>query len=603
MYIEKKSLTPDEVTRFSLTTTILLTAAFIFLFFAYWNVQVLKNFYYKSQAHRNIYRDIELKAPRGLIVDRHGTVIAENKINFSLFIVREHAKDLDESIKFATTLGIGTDKEIRKRINKYKGYPKSFRIPLSKNLERKKVIVVESRSDRFPEFFIGIEPARSYPHKAFASHLLGYMSEITDRELKSKKRVYRPGDIVGKNGVEKKYEDYLRGLAGSRIVEKDNLGRIQKIVEEVKPVIGNTIVLALDFELQKFVEEIMKDRRGTVGVLDLKDGGLLALVSKPDFDPNIFNKSIDPKEWQAIVNNKSRPLQNKFIRGRYSPGSVFKIVMAIAGLSEGVITRDTTVFCSGSVKIYDDRSFHCWRGYGHGEADLDEAMRDSCNVYFYLLGKKLDIDVISSYANKLGLGKLSGIDLPNEGNGIVPTRKWKQEYRKQKWFPGDTISVSIGGGLLNITPVQALSMISTVALRGRRPAIHVVRKIEGNGQILEQTRPYFEKVDIPVRHFETVIEGLWQVVNKDGTGKASKIDGHDVCGKTGTQQIISKSTPNYKNLAKMDKYKPHAWFASFAPRNNPRYAMVVFVENGGDAGGIAVPIAGQIYRKLFKIDK
>ncbi len=599
MYIEKKSLTPDQITRHSLLTTILLTVVFVFLFFAYWNVQVLKNFYYKSQANRNIYRDIELKAPRGLIVDRKGVVIAENKINFSLFIVREHAENLDESIKFAVRLGVGSEKEIRSRINKYKGYPKSYRIPISKNLERKKVIAVESRSDKHPEFFIGIEPARSYPHKAFASHLLGYMSEITERELKNRNSIYRPGDIVGKTGVEKKYEDYLRGLEGTRIVEKDYLGRIQKVAEEVKPVIGHTIVLSLDFELQKFVEEIMKDRRGTVGILDLKDGGLLAMVSKPDFDPNIFNKSIDRSEWLKIVKNKNRPLHNKFIRGRYSPGSIFKIVMALAGLTEGVITRDTKVFCSGSVKIYDDRAFHCWRSYGHGETDLDEAMRDSCNVYFYLLGKKLDIDVIASYANKLGLGKLSGIDLPNEGNGIVPTKQWKLSYRKQKWFPGDTISVSIGGGLLNITPVQALSMISTVALRGKRPSIHVVNRIEGNGRILEQTRPFFQKVDIPENHFETVIEGLWRVVNMDGTGKASMLEGLDICGKTGTQQIISKSIPNYKNLVKLDKYKPHAWFASFAPRNNPRYAMVVFVENGGDAGGVAVPIAGAIYRKLF----
>jgi penicillin-binding protein 2 len=599
MFIEKQKLSKAEIKRISVIINIILISLFVILLFAYWNAQVLRQSYYSTLANRNITQDIELKAPRGLILDRQGKRLSENKLNFSLFIVREYSQSMEQSIQHAMEITDQTEAQILKKIKKYKGYPKSYRIPLEKDLPRKKAIYVESRSDELPEFEIQIEPARAYPYKQFASHILGYISELTASQLKQHKdQGYILGDIAGKSGVEKQYESFLRGTKGVRTVAKDNLGRVREVMNEQKPLIGKSIVLTIDMDLQHYVEQQFKDEKGTVGVVDLKTGGILALVSNPNFNPEFFTGVLDRDEWLSLVNNPDRPLHNKFLQGRYSPGSVFKIVVALAALEENIIDRSTVSTCYGSVRIYD-RPFRCWQGGGHGAVTLDGALEHSCNVYFYRVGKKLDIDIMAKYAQMLGLGKLTDIDLPNEKNGLVPTKAWKQKKLNQKWFPGETISVAIGGGMLNVTPIQVLAMISTVALRGEMPQLHVLKSIQQNGETIKEFLPRFKKVAIAREYFEIVINGLHRVVNAEGTARFSKVQGLDICGKTGTQQIISKENPNYKNLVKQKRFKPHAWFASFAPRENPEIAMVVFVENGGDAGAIAAPMAARIYKKIF----
>ncbi len=600
MFTEKHKLTKREIERISFIINIILAVLFIVLLFSFWHIQVLKKHHYTELANRNITKDIDIKAPRGLILDRNRKRLAENKLNFTLFLVREYGGDIQKTIETADNI-LGTGKKkIKEKIEKYKHYPESFMIPLEKNLSLKKAIYIESHSDELPEFKIEIEPARAYPYKEVGSHLLGYISELTAGELETKKdEGYLLGDIVGKSGIEKQYESYLRGSKGIQTVARDNLGRIMEILKEEDPVVGRTVILTIDIELQQFVEEIFQDHMGTVGVVDLKTGGILVMVSKPNFNPGFFTGVLDPKEWSALVNDPAKPLHNKFLQGMYSPGSVFKIVVALAALQEKAIDTSTLSHCTGAVKIYD-RIFQCWKSRGHGTLNVVGALENSCNVFFYRVGKKLDIDVLAKYATMLGIGPQTSVDLPNEKMGLMPTKEWKLKTQEQKWFPGETISVAIGGGLLTTTPIQVLLLISTVALKGEKPSLHLLEAIEEKGRVVRAFKPAFETLAVNKENFDIVIEGLYRVVNRGGTGGAARVPGFDICGKTGTQQIISKENPNYRTLVKQKQFKPHAWFVSFAPRDNPEFAMVVFVENGGDAGAVAAPLAARIYRKIFK---
>jgi penicillin-binding protein 2 len=599
MYPGKRKLSKEDTLRISYGANVILSFLFIVLFFAFWSIQVLKNHYYNHLASQNITRDIPIAAPRGLILDRNGKRLAENKLNYTLFLVREYSQDIEKTIEAAHSI-LGANKEdIRKKLQKYKGYPGAFMIPLEKALPQKKAIYIESHSDELPEFKIGIEPARAYPYGGIASHILGYISELTAAELeKRKKKGYVLGDVAGKSGIERQYETDLKGTRGVQTVARDNLGRIREVLGEQKPVIGGTVVLTIDIQLQRFVEEIFKDYNGSVGVVELKTGGILAMVSKPNFNPEFFSGVLDEKEWAALVNDPDKPLHNKFLQGLYSPGSVFKIVVALSALQEKVVDTSTRSHCSGAVKIYD-RVFHCWRKSGHGTVTISGALKNSCNVYFYRVGKKLDIDAIAKYANMLGMGRETAIDLPNEKTGQVPTKAWKEKTYGQKWFPGETISVAIGGGMLDTTPIQVLQMISTVALRGKKPKLHLLSAVKKGDQTIKEFKPVFQDVDISKENFEIVIEGLHRVVNDGGTGRAARVTGLDVCGKTGTQQVISKENPNYDTLVKEKRFRPHAWFVSFAPREKPEIAMVIFVENGGDAGAVAAPMAAKIYKKIF----
>lgn len=600
MYLSKRKISIAFVKRAAIVSTVFLVVIFFFIFAAFWSIQIFHNEKYTQLAIRNITRFIELPAPRGMIVDRFGRVLAENKINFTLYLVRENVENLEKAIEKASNFSGKSVAAVRQIIDKYKKHSGFYRIPIKSNLPRETVIFIQSRQDEFPEFEIGMEPSRTYPLAHRAAHVLGHISEITEAELNADKSgIYGFGDLVGRSGIENQGETFLQGVKGSQTVIKNNVERIQRISSEVKPEIGETVVLTLDLRLQEFIENLLGNESGAVGVLDLKTGGVLALVSKPDFNPEIFSREMGREEWQAISNDPQKPLQNKFLQGIYSPGSVFKIIMALAGLQEGIISPNSSVFCTGS-QVFYDRVFHCWNPGGHGAVNIFAALQNSCNIYFYNLGKKMDIDTIASYARLMGLGKESGIDLLNEKAGLVPGSTWKMNTFQQRWFPGETISVSIGHGSLNVTPAQMLKLIATVALRGRMPKLHLLQRIEKQGKVVREFAAGFSRVPIDEKNFELIIEGLFRVVNNEGTGRAAKIDGLDICGKTGTAQIIAKENPRYKKLTQEKKFMPHSWFVSFAPRVNPRLAMVVLVEHGGDAGAIAAPLAAQIYKKYFE---
>ncbi|HEX7501926.1 MAG TPA: penicillin-binding protein 2 [Acidobacteriota bacterium] len=599
MYLSKRKLSTEYVKKAAFISTVFLIVIFTGFFVAFWSIQIVNHEKYLQLAIQNITRLVELPAPRGMVFDRSGALLAENKINFTLYLVRENMGNLEKAIARASFFSGKSNVDIRKIIEKYKKYAAFYRIPIKSNLPRGTVIFIQSRQDEFPEFEIGMGPSRTYPLVERAAHLLGYISEITEAELNAgSPGAYGLGDFVGRSGVEKQYENFLQGLKGSQTVIKNNVEKIQQISSEIKPEIGDSVFLTIDLKLQEFVENLLGSENGVIGVLDLASGGILALVSKPAFDPEIFSQEMRPEEWQAISNDPQKPLQNKFLQGIYSPGSVFKIIMSLAGLQEKLITPSTTVHCTGS-QVFYDRVFHCWKPGGHGTVNLFTALENSCNIYFYNLGRKMDIDTIARYARLMGLGAPSGIDLPNENSGLIPSSAWKLNTFHQRWFPGETISVAIGHGSMNVTPAQLLKMIATVALRGRMPKLHVLQRIERRGKIIKEFVPEFYQVPIAEENFERVIEGLFRVVNDEGTGRAARIPGLDICGKTGTSQIIAKDNPRYKTLTQEKRFMPNSLFVSFAPRNDPRLAVVVLVENGGDAGAIAAPLAAQIYKNYF----
>jgi penicillin-binding protein 2 len=603
MYHSKRKLTGETIKKATTVSAVILITVFVGIFTAFWNIQIVNNEYFRRLAIQNITRSIVLTAPRGLIEDNKGVVLSENKINFTLYLIRENVVDMEKTLRLASFFSGKKADTILNIIAKYKKHPQFYRIPIKNNLARGTVIFIESRQEEFPEFVIGVEPTRTYPFGNCAANVLGYQSEITEAELSSKKgKGYGLGDFIGRSGIEKQYEPYLQGTKGSQVVITDNLEKIQKIESEIKPVIGATVVLTLNLELQKFIEDLFGDQRGAVGVVDLQTGGILAMVSKPDFNPEIFSQEMEREQWLALSNDPQKPLQNKFLQGLYSPGSVFKIIMALVGLQEKIISPATVVHCSGSQNFYG-RDFHCWNLNGHGAMNIFSALQNSCNIFFYNLGKRLDIDTIARYARMMGLGNESGIDMPSENTGLVPSSAWKMQTFKQRWFPGETISVAIGHGSLNVTPVQLLKMIATVALRGRMPSLHLLQRIERDGKKVAEFTPAFKQVPIAAENFQMVIEGLFRVVNNAGTARSAAIAGLDICGKTGTSQIIAKDNPKYETLTKEKRFMPNSWFVSFAPKDNPRLAMVVLVENGGDAGAIAAPLAARIYKKVFENER
>jgi penicillin-binding protein 2 len=603
MYPSKRKLSAAYIKKAATIAAVILIAVFLGIFAAFWNIQIVNYDYFHRLAIQNITRSIDLTAPRGLIVDSKRAVLSENKINFTLYLVRENVVDMEKTMRLASFFSAKKPDAVRAIIAKYKKYPQFYRIPIKNNLPRGTVIFIESRQEEFPEFVIGVEPTRTYPHENCAANVLGYISEITEAELSSREgKGYGLGDFIGRSGIEKQYESYLKGVKGSQVVIKDNLEKIQKVESEIKPLIGATVVLTLDLELQKFIEGLFVEQNGAVGVVDLRTGGILAMVSKPDFNPEIFSQEMEREQWLALSNDPRKPLQNKFLQGIYSPGSVFKIIMALAGMQEKIIGPATVVHCSGSQDFYG-REFHCWNLSGHGTMDIFSALQNSCNIFFYNLGKRLDIDTIARYARLMGLGNESGIDMPNENTGLVPSSAWKMKTFGQRWFSGETISVAIGHGSLNVTPVQLLKMIATVALRGRMPSLHLLQRIERQGKKIVEFTPEFTRVPIAAENFQVVIEGLFRVVNNGGTGSSAAIEGLDICGKTGTSQIIAKENPNYKTLTKEKRFMPNSWFVSFAPKDNPRVAMVVLVENGGDAGASAAPLAARIYKKYFENER
>lgn len=567
----------------------------VFLLLNFWKIQVLdhKKYWEKSEANR--MREIVLPSQRGLIKDRGQTILADNKASFKVSIIRENCEDYDKSCRKISRLLKIEEDVLKERIKRYESFPVFKPIVIKENLSFEEVAVIEARKLEFPELFLQAEPKRFYPFGDLAAHALGYIQELSGEEIK--KSLYqqrRLGDLIGKTGVEKVYEATLVGTDGEALEIVDSMGRSRGKIAKREPEKGQNIILTLDYALQEKAEELLEGREGAVVMMDPQTGEILALASYPTFDPNKFIDRFTPEEWLDLVNSPEFPLENRAIRGQYAPGSIFKLVIDLGALELGIIDEETTFTCKGEIEIYNE-PFTCWVEKGHGEMNLIQAIRNSCNIYHYQVGKKMGIDQISRYAKMLGFGAKTGIDLPGEKAGLVPNPQWKREVRKERWQPGETISVSIGQGPLMVTPLQVALYTSIIANRGRKVTPHLL-----NSQSLAGVRVFSEKdaVDIELSTFETVIQGMWEVVNKGGTGWAANVKGFDICGKTGSTQLISTEKDKEKKVEEEEEEeetKTHSWFTGFAPRDNPKIVVTVIIEYGGMGGATAAPLA----RKLF----
>lgn len=590
---EKKiyeDLTPIQIK--AQITLILVGSIFLFLTFFFWKIQILDHNKYWQQSEANRIREIILPPQRGLIEDRNGIILATNIASFQISIIRENCQDTEQSYQRISRL-LGLDLPVlQERIEKYKFLPMFRPIVIMDNLGVDEVSPVKARQAEFPELMIQSEPKRNYPYQTLAAHVLGYLQEISQEEIRQSNARRRVGELVGKTGIEKEYDSLLLGKEGRVLEIADSVGRRMGEISRVDAVPGQNVRLTLDIELQRKAEELLQGKEGAVVALNAKTGEILALASYPTFDPNKFISRFSPEEWLNLLQDPAYPLENRAIRGLYAPGSIFKLAMALGALDSRVVNEWKTFYCTGSTRIYG-HPFSCWFKGGHGSMNLTGAIKNSCNIYFYQVGKLMGIEEIAKYARVLGFGTLTGVDLPGEKEGLVPDPDWKKKVRNEPWYPGETISVSIGQGPLQVTPLQIAAYTAMFANRGKRLRPYLFKKKENfpDGEI---------RADIPESLFEKVITGMWKSANEGGTSRAAQVQGFDVCGKTGSTQVVSTATA--EKLGKSQKViKTHSWFSGFAPRNNPEIVVSVLVEYGGMGGTTAAPLAGEIFRLYREI--
>jgi penicillin-binding protein 2 len=566
----------------------------------FWFFQVGQHARVEEMAENNHQRTLALRAPRGVIYDRTGQVMVENRSAFNISIVREHTKDLDRTIGLLARITGIDEAQVRETVERHKREPSYRPIVVVQDATLAQVAAVTARRLDFelPDVVVQEVPTRQYPRQGLAAHLIGYVGEASDQQVTDDG--LSSGAIVGQSGIERVYNRMLMGEDGARRVVVNSVGREIRELEEVPPTEGKRVQLSINYAMQRAAEDAFRAYGywGAAVVLDPRNGDVLTLTSLPAYDPNDFASGIDRATWASLNTDKLRPLQNRAIQGRYSPGSAFKIVVATAALESGLVTPDFKVFCPGGATFYG-RYFKCHLAGGHGTVDMRHAIEKSCNVYFYTLGNMLGIDKLYEYAEKLGLAGKSGIDLPNEIESIVPSSEWKRQRTGEKWYAGETISVSIGQGQLSVTPMSMAVMMATVANGGTRVVPRLVKAIDdgaGWTPVPPPTSPFTPILMKPAT-VSALHEGLWMVVNGAGTGTRGRIAGRDVAGKTGTAQVISNQGKARAGATDKD-LRDHGWFVFFAPRDNPEVAGVVFAEHS-EHGYLAAPIARHIMETYF----
>lgn len=588
---------------------------FFFLAGSFWYVQGVQADKFRDLAESNRLREEPIRAKRGLIMDRNGKILADNQPAYNLVLRRPDLKELIKSDKdhrqkmvafVARTLDIPVP-EVEARIEKGKNIPFNQPLPLAEDLSIPQVSEIEAHRITFPAIDVQNVQRRNYRYGTMAAHVLGFMGEATEKDMKADPAL-KLQDLIGKKGVELVYDDFLRGKDGAQFTVVDSHGRTldEYLPSRREPVPGKNVYLTLDFELQRRTEQYFIDNEmvGAAVALDPRNGEILAMASSPAFDPNVYSRRFTPQVWKTLTSNPFKIEINRAIQGLYSPGSVFKVVMGMAGFANGVINPSTTYNCGGSA-VFFGRRFRCWKKEGHGAVNFERALKVSCDIFFYNTGAKLGVDRIADYSHKLTFGEISKIDLKDERPGLVPSEKWAREKQKRKWYPSETISVSIGQGPLLVTVLQTANMMASIANGGSVYRPHVLRVVEdtaADGKLIRRrVEPsVISKLNLPPNALKSVQRALWKVVNEEGgTGGNARIAGLDVAGKTGTVQVIAQHTwVKAEHLP--FKYRDHAWFASFAPTDNAEMVVVVFVEHGGHGGSDAAPLAKELYEARFQ---
>lgn len=582
----------------------LITIFFIVLLIRIWYLQVVRGERFKKLSESNRIRIVSIKAHRGKIMDRDRRVIVDNRPSFNLSLTPEDIKkkNLPHILEILSER-IPLEKE--SVIQKIKSASPFKPIVIKRDLQRDHVAFVVEHMFDIPGIELNIEPLRFYKFKNLAAHLLGYLGEVDDRVLRESKNGYQLGDLIGQFGLEKISEAYLKGEDGKKQIEVDAYGRELKLLMEKDFFPGNNLVLTIDLRMQKLAEELFKDKAGSIIVMNPQNGEILALVSNPSFDPNLFAKGIKRDDWLGLVENERHPLQNRAIQGQYPPGSVYKIITATAALEEGAVTPESTIFDKGYF-YFGNRVYRCWKKGGHGNVNIYKALVVSCDTFFYKVGTQLGIDTLARYGRGFGLGKKTGIRLENEKEGIVPSTQWKKTARKEPWYPGETVSASIGQGYNLVTPMQMANLISSVANGGIRYRPRLIKHIETpDGTIIFSSQPeIIGKLPTRPETLELVRKGLLGVVNDShGTGRRARLRDIRVAGKTGTVQVIQKKENEPEDLQEKLPWhlRDHGWFVSFAPFENPELAIVVFGEHGGKHGSHYAPIAKALIKEFYSM--
>ncbi len=534
-------------------------------------------------------RLIPLPSSRGLVLDRKGEKLAGNEAFFSVGVVPSNVTDIDELIKRLDEF-LDIDKEIvKKRIQEANNIFRPVRV--KRNIDLSAVTYLLEKEEDFPGTVILTQPVRSYYYDEIYGHVLGHVGEVNQEELPANSTFgVEPGDLVGKMGVEKVYNSYLQGEKGGRQVEVDAHGRTLKVISEKDPLPGDSVYLTIDLEMQKIAAEKLGQRKGVVLIGDYETGEILTLVSHPSFDPNLFSWGVSEDEWSKLVQDPGDPLENRALRGEYPPASTFKVIVAAAALEDNIIGKEDTFFCSGELLV-GNRIFKCWKEEGHGRLNLEEAIINSCDVFFYQLGLKIGMDKIIQYSRLFGLGEITGIDLVSEKDGLLPTREWKLKAKGEVWYPGDTVNLSIGQGFLLVTPLQMFRVIAAVANGGSLINPYLVKEIvDSQGKVVESFSPgRGKKIPISSSVFDFLGKSLRGVV-REGTGWRAENKIVKIAGKTGTAESG-------------DEERPHNWFIGYTLSDEVRLAIVVLIEHREEEISIATQIAGEILSQILQDKK
>ena len=564
-------------------------------------MQIIKGSDYRRLSENNCVRLRSVAPFRGLVYDRHGVLLVDNRPAFDVSIVLEDAKDPEAVVtRLAGLLGAepGTLLPI---LDKTKGWPSFKPVLLKRDLDRDAVAVVEAHKLDLPGIMISIQPMRHYIEGELASHLIGYLGEISEKQLASGRFPNRRrGDFMGKFGVEKAYESFFQGEPGVKQVQVNALGQVTGVLETKEAVSGDNVYLTLDVELQRKTEEMLAGKVGAAVAIEPSSGHVLAIVSGPAFNPNAFVEGMTFEAWNRLSTNEFRPMENKAVQGQYPPGSTYKIVTAMAGLEEGVIDENTAYYCPGHYR-YGNRTYRCWKRSGHGGVKIVQALAQSCDVFFFRVGEELGVDRLAQYAEGCGLGTATGIELDNEAAGLVPNSVWKLKKKGLSWQGGETLSVAIGQGFNLVTPLQMACLVAAVANQGTRYKPLVVQRIEApEGSVVKTGQPQvLGRLPASKKTLQILKKGMIDAVNTpSGTAWSLRIAGVTMAGKTGTVQVVAMAADDEEipHESKPRRFRDHAWFVAFAPAEEPRIAVAVVVEHGGHGATGAGPVAREMIR-------
>lgn len=568
-------------------------------------LQIVMGEEYLVLSLNNRIRLQSIDPPRGLIYDRNNQVLVENRPSFDVTITLKDAHPVEKTInKLADYLDVPAQ-ELLHKLSSSKDISAYKPIQLQQDIGRDALAAIEAHKYDLPGIAINVKLLRHYLNVKDAAHLIGYLSEINSTELSGGSYPgLRRGDFIGKFGAEKAFEKYLKGTRGGRQVEVNANGRVVRVLKTVAAKPGQNIHLTIDHLLQKKAESLLQGVAGAAVAMDPGSGRILALASSPSFDQNYFASGMSHEQWDSLISNPFRPMENKAIQGEYPPGSTYKVITALAGLEEGVIDASTEFFCPGYHR-FGNRIYRCWKRGGHGKVNIVKALAQSCDVYFYQVGQLLGVDRLAWYAKAGGLGSLTGINLGKEGKGLIPTAAWKKKRTGIPWQRGETLSVAIGQGFNLATPLQMVDLTSAIANGGTRYKPIILESITtADSRIVFQNKPQvIGKVPLSEHSLELVRKGLWEVVNGDkGTARGSRLADIEISGKTGTSQVISRKKDDPRSEEERPAHlRPHAWFIAYAPSAAPEIAVAVLVEHGEHGSGAAASIATELIKTFLRV--